>query len=236
MTLRLDWVGHEAAAHACKHWHYSRIPPAGRLMIVGVWESDAFKGVVIFSRGANNNIGRPYGLGQTEVCELTRVALRQHDAPVSRIVAIAMKLLRRKAPGLRLIVSYADPVQSHHGGIYQAGGWTYTGPTRAQRELLVNGKALHKRTANSRWGTGSPERIRAITGLQVEYGPSEWKHTYLMPLDAAMRAAIKPLAKSYPKRVKQATAENHSDGGGAAPTHALQQLQAINGQEGEGQG
>ena len=208
MTLRLDWVGHEAAAYACRHWHYSRIAPAGRLMVLGVWECEAFKGVVIFSRGANNNIGSPYGLKQTEVCELTRVALTKHDAPVSRIVAVALRLLNRKAPGLRLVVSYADPAQSHHGGIYQAGGWTYAGPTRAQRELLVNGKPMHKRTANSRWGTGSVERLRDMTGLSVEYGPSEFKHTYLMPLDHQMRGVVKPLAKPYPKRVQRSvTAE-----------------------------
>ncbi len=90
MTLRLDWVARPAAEYACRHWHYSRSVPAGRLNILGVWEAGQFKGVVIFSKGATPKIGSPYGLTQTEVCELTRVALRDHDAPVSRIIAVAL--------------------------------------------------------------------------------------------------------------------------------------------------
>jgi hypothetical protein len=36
------------------------------------------------------------------------------------------------------------------------------------------------------------------------------KHRYLMPLDEDMRQRIMPLAKPYPKRVKQAMVENPS--------------------------
>jgi hypothetical protein len=48
------------------------------------------------------------------------------------------------------------------------------------------------------------------------------KHKYLMPLDDAMRAQIKPLRKPYPKRAKQASAGDQSVSGGAAPTCTLQ--------------
>ena len=43
--------------------------------------------------------------------------------------AIALRLLARHSPGLRLVVSYADPAQGHVGTIYQAAGWTYLGVT-----------------------------------------------------------------------------------------------------------
>lgn len=198
--LRLDWCSHAAAKYAVEHWHYSRKLPFGKLAKVGVWEDGAFVGAVIFSYGANNNMGRPYGVQQTEVCELTRVALTAHRTPVSRVVTLALRFLRALSPGLRLIVSYADPAHGHHGGIYQAMGWVYSGTSTPQRELRVAGEFMHKRIASLRWGTASPERIRSMTGLDVVYGPVEWKHTYLLPLDDAMRAKIAPLAKSYPKR------------------------------------
>jgi hypothetical protein len=192
MSLRLDFSSYEAAKFACEHWHYSGCVPAGKMVRIGVWEDDKFVGVVLFSRGANYRIGSPYGLLQTEVCELTRVALRGHQVPVSRILAIAMRLLRKHSPGLRLIVSYADPEQDHHGGIYQAGNWIYTGRSQAGCNVIYAGKVMHKRSAHSLFGT--------IKGL--EKAPIAWKHKYLMPLDPALRPKLETLRKDYPKRAK----------------------------------
>jgi len=208
--LKLAGCSHEAAAFACKTWHYSRSLPAGKLVKIGVWEGGVFIGAVLFGRGANNNIGKRYSLRQVEVCELVRVALKGHDAPVSKIMALAVRLLRKQSPGLRLIVSYADPEQGHHGGIYQACGWLYAGRSGEQRELVVNGRDLHKRSANARWGTASPEKIEKMTGFRVEYGPIRWKHTYLLALDDAMKGQIEPLRQPYPKRARDGEADNGS--------------------------
>jgi hypothetical protein len=202
--LRIDWATHAAAKYACENWHYSGCLPAGKLVKVGAWENGKFIGVVLFGRGANNRMASAYQLGQDEACELVRIALTKHQSPVSRIAAQAMRFLKKQSDGLRLIVSYADPKQGHHGGIYQAGNWTYQGRSQAQRELLINGVFTHKRSAHAKYGTASPEKITAMSGKKVEWAPVEWKHVYLMPLDADMRARILPLAKPYPKRAKQA--------------------------------
>ena len=93
--LRIDFVSHAAVKLACGRWHYSKSAPPGKSVKLGVWESGVFKGVVVFSRGANYNAGRPYGLGAEQICELTRVALRNHDVPVSRIIAVSLKLLSK---------------------------------------------------------------------------------------------------------------------------------------------
>jgi hypothetical protein len=105
------------------------------------------------------------------------------------MVAISLKMLKHQSPGLRLVVSYADPKQGHDGIIYQAGNWYYVGSSQPQRfSLRSNGAILHKRTAHSLFGS--------VRGL----GKSEilWKHKYLMPLDAEMRKQIEPLRKPYP--------------------------------------
>ena len=210
-VLKIDWATHEAASFAVKNWHYSECLPAGKLVKIGVWEAGKYIGVVLFSRGTNNNIGSPYQLQQIEVCELTRVALTKHSTPVSRIIAIAIKFLIKNSPGLKLIISYADPLQGHHGGVYQAGGWVYAGSSQAQRGVIYNGKIIHKRTADALFGT--------IKGL--EKSPIAWKHKYLMPLDDAIRDKIAALAKPYPKRVKKQDAENPSALGRAVLTDAL---------------
>jgi hypothetical protein len=212
LSLHLDWASFDAAKYACENWHYSGCLPAGKLVRIGVWEDDKYIGVVLFSRGANNHIGSPYGLSQLEVCELTRVALRAHQTPVSRIVTIAIKFLRKQSPGLKLIVSYADPDQGHHGGIYQACGWTYTGPTKANPAVMHNGKVMHMRTAASRFGT--------IKGMVKS--PPTWKHKYLMALDPEIAAQILKLRKVYPKRAKLGDVGDQPNSGGATPTHPLQ--------------
>jgi len=212
--LKLDWCSHAAAKYAVENWHYSKTLPAGKAVFVGVWERGRYIGAVVISRGANNHIGSPYGLSQTGCCELTRVALTQHAAPASRILAIALRFIKKQSPGLRLVVSYADPEQGHNGGIYQACGWLYVGTSQPQREKILNGKIVHKRTVFSRCGT-------AGGGI---YSKLLYKHKYLMPLDAEMRERIMPLAKPYPKRAGSTASDapgDHPGEGGATPTPAL---------------
>jgi len=226
-TLRLDWCSYEAAKYAVMHWHYSHSMPMPPLARIGVWEGDGFIGCVLFGRGANNNLHKPYGIANTEICELVRVALCAHVAPVSRIVSIAIKMLARSQPLLRLIVSYADPNNGHVGGIYQAGGWLYSGETGADFKAIdKHGRVWHSRQVSH-------------TGVKRQYGvlrrvprhddctlvPLEGKHKYLYPLDAAMRAQIEPLRKPYPKRADEAkeTARPASSGEteGARPIRPL---------------
>jgi hypothetical protein len=200
VSVKIAKASHEAAKYAVEHWHYSRKLPSGKLFTRGVWENDKFIGVVIFSRGATNTIGSPYGLQQTECVELTRVALAAHDAPVSQIVALAIKDLKAGNPGLRLVVSYADPMHGHHGGIYQAGNWVYVGQGKAAPEFIVKGKQMHMRSIHAKGWKQTLEWLRENVdpnATKVEITP---KHKYLMPLDRNMRRTIEPLRKPHPPR------------------------------------
>jgi hypothetical protein len=227
-TLKLDWCSYEAAKYAVEHWHYSKTMPAGKLAKIGVWEDGRYVGCVLFGRGAASNIASPYGLEQTQICELVRIALDKHTTPVSRIIAIAVRQLRRAQPGLRLIVSFADSNQGHHGGIYQAGGWYYTGASR-DRATRVHGQLFHPKTLHSRYGYGG----QSIPWLREHVDPNAEnvmlppKLKYCMPLDDAMRKQIAPLAKPYPKRVTRGSGETdnapqpNEETGGASPTEPL---------------
>jgi hypothetical protein len=225
--LKLDWCSHEAAKYAVEHWHYSRSLPTPPLVKIGVWEDNKFIGCVLFSRGASDALGSPYGLGTTEVCELTRVALTKHVSSVSRIVSIAIKLLRQQSVGVRLIVSYADPNNGHVGGIYQAGGWVYCGKTSTDAKFVdASGRTWHSRQVSK-------------TGVKKQYGEYRrvakideckkvillGKHRYLYPLDADLRQRIQPLSKPYPKRATSIDSDAtviQTVEGGAEPTVALQ--------------
>ena len=208
--LRIDWATHEAAKYACVNWHYSGCLPAGKLVKVGAWENGKFIGVVLFGRGATPNLGRPYNLGQDECVELVRIALTNHENAVSRIASLGMKFLHKANPKLRLIVSFADQSQGHHGGIYQAGNWTYNGQGDAAKFYMIRGKLTHPRSIGAK---GLVQNIHGARKIDPRATVVDvpGKHRYLMPLDADMRERILPLAKPYPKRAKQAMTDIQSE-------------------------
>ena len=198
--LKVDWATHEATKYACTYFHYSKSVPVGKLIKIGAWEDGQFIGVVIFSRGANKSIGSPYGLKQTECCELTRVALTNHKSFVSEILAKAIRFLKEFNPSMQLIVSYADTDQNHHGGIYQATNWIYTGKTDGERYFIVNGKKTHPKSIHAKYGTGSQrlEFLHKHVDPKASIYESKGKHKYLMPLNKKIRKKIIKLSKPYP--------------------------------------
>ena len=227
--LRIDWATSDAARFACINWHYAKAVPVGKLVKVGAWEDGKFIGCVLFGRGANKNMPKPYGLGQDECVELVRVALTAHLTPVSKIMMFAVKFLKRSNPGIRLVVSYADLDSNHHGGIYQATNWIYEGlfGKDSVSAFIINGKKTHRKSIDSLGVKQNIAEVRRCLDANAKEFRTKGKHKYLMPLDAEMRERILLLSKPYPKRVKQAMTDIPSEQrqGGTDP-HAPQGLGA----------
>jgi len=221
MNLRLNWIKHDAAVYACKRWHYSKSVPVPPLVKIGVWEENEFIGVVIFSRGASSNLLKPYNLTAYEGCELTRVALRAHKSPVTKIIKVALAFLKKSNPKLRLVVSFADPQYGHHGGIYQGGNWLYCGDTAKGAEYWHKGKRLHSRQVSEKgWNIQQGNKRKTVKPSECKIIKTVGKHRYLMPLDKEMKKQIEPLAKPYPKREKQAMAVPAVQRRGSTDPHA----------------
>lgn len=213
-NLKIDWASHDAAKYACINWHYSKCLPVGKLVKIGAWENGKFIGVVIFARGANHNMSKEYGLGQDECVELVRIALTKHITQVSKIMTFAIKWLGQSNTGIKLIVSYADPEQGHHGGIYQATNWVYQGVSMKAVKVWYKGKWAHKKTVDDA-GIDQTNLLKKVV---------QGKHKYLFALNNQIKDKIKLLHKPYPKRVKEQELEYHSGLGGASPTHTLHQV------------
>lgn len=225
--LRVDWCTHDAAKYACENWHYSKSIPVPPLVKVGVWESGNYIGCVIFSRGASSNLLKPYGLKQTQGCELTRISLNSHKCQVSRIMSIAIKFLKKMTPNLKLIISFADPQYGHHGGIYQATNWIYSGDTAPSKEYWYKGKRLHSRQVSEKgWNIQQGNKRPTIKPSQCSIIKTKGKHRYLMPLDKETRNKLLSLSKPYPKRVTKAISSDQLESGGAIPTNTLQSNEA----------
>lgn len=212
VKLHLDWCSHKAAKYACENWHYSKVTPVGKLVKIGVWENNVFIGVVLYGRGANKSLMSQFNMNQENGCELVRVALNNHFTPVSRILAISRKFLKKSNPRLKLIVSYSDSNQNHHGGIYQADNWIYLGLNKGSSyELKDNdGKWKHPRSINAKYGSEKGFKKRKLKP----------KHLYVKPLDKSISFE----GKKYPKRVEhESNASDYQlEESGAIPTGTLQ--------------
>jgi hypothetical protein len=225
VKLKIDWCSYDAAKYAVQHWHYSRSLPCAKTARLGAWENEAFIGAVIFAWGANRHLAGEYKLKMTECVELCRVALDHHAMPVSRILSIAVRMLKRAMPGIRLLVSYADLNQGHEGKIYQASNWMFVAETGYEAGITLNGKLTHRRTINSKYGTSDMDWLRKRIDPAAQRYKGKPKFKYLFPLDNEMAERVKLLSKSYPK--KCATSETrdtpgvHPGEGRAARTVAL---------------
>jgi len=221
-TLKIDWASHEAAKFACVNWHYSKCLPIGKLVKVGVWEDGKYIGCIIYSRGTARHLGTAYGLTQAECVELTRVALKSHKSPVSKMLALSLKFLKRSNPNIKLVVSFAAKSQNHHGGIYQATNWIYAGETAPNAEVTYKGKRLTNR-AFMQMVCDSPYSLNEwIEKGWVQDVVKLSKHRYLMPLDDKVKQRVAKLAKPYPKRTKEQALGDQPSLGGATPTCTLQ--------------
>lgn len=209
--MHLAFCSHEAAREAVACWYHRPDMPRGKLVRVGVWDRDAFgqrlAGVVIFGSGSTGDLGKRWGLTCFECCELVRVALdpqrpTKAAVPTSRVLAIALKLLHRHSPGIRAVVSFADPAAGHIGTVYQAGGWIYLGRTAPRKRYIA------------RDGTEYHDRAVSVSGVKIHQGkpcpcpkisectavPVPAKFRYVWPFDDEIRARLQPLAIAYPKK------------------------------------
>lgn len=195
------------AKQAVERWHYSRRMPAAGLDCYGVSEAGRFIGVVVFGMGANYRLAASFGLGQSEVRELTRVALCQdRSVPTSSIVAAALRRLRRERPSVRLVVSFADTAQGHTGTLYQAGNWHYLGVATPGRTIHLLGERLHNRSVWQRYGTSRLAWLRRFVDPAAFATTDPPKHKYAVAFDSQMRRRLRRLARPYPRAVKESEA------------------------------
>jgi hypothetical protein len=210
----------EAATFAVRAWHYSHAMASGRVLAFGAWCDSQFEGSVTVSRGACPSIGQPFALSQNQIAEVTRIALRPgHVAPVSQVLAIVVRLLRRSNPGLELLISYSDQRQGHTGlGVYAACNWTYLGETAREALLWIHGREVHARTVSSKYGTRDLAWLQTHVDAQACRIDCPPKHRWALALSQTMRGRLIVLAQPYPTRDRSTDSGARGPQAGGAPS------------------
>jgi len=139
------------------------------------------------------------------VLELTRLVRVEDDRLpyLSGLIADTVGIIRRQGMA-DLIVSYADPSENHHGGVYQACSWQYHGQRKPSiTGLDVNGWYVPGRTCNDKWGTRSARKLQALfPEWQILPHRDTGKHLYWKALNRRGKRKAQRLglqSKPYPK-------------------------------------
>lgn len=142
-------ISHGEAFDFVLRYHYSGRFPAGAMYRYGKYEHGLLNGVCVFGSPASpwvsvSAVGKP-----NAVLELQRLAL-SHNKPneASTFVAKCLRMLSKEFRGI--VVSYADVGAGHHGGVYQALGFNYSGVSKERTDIASDGHARHHNSDTSR--------------------------------------------------------------------------------------
>ena len=187
----------KAIVYSCKKFHYSKKPPALNGTAFSVFnKKEEWCGCIIYGSGANPMIGEAYGLKQGQIFELVRMALNGKQESTSKALALSLKLLKKRCPTLKAVVSYADKGQKHIGTIYQATNWYYVGQSESSStEFYYKGKWEHSRTI------GQLKITKGLNTNKLKRRKASGKIKYMYPFYKEQRKLLEKICKPYPKKL-----------------------------------
>lgn len=122
----------------------------------------------------------------------------------------AIRILPRQ---VEMIVAFSDPAHGHHGGLYQAASWIYTGPT-TNTPYHYEDRAGNRIGKQTPWKQALRERQRGLAPFDERPADGErrvaalrsWhrvedaaKHRYVYPRNKRARRHLAQRALPYPK-------------------------------------
>ena len=189
----------QAAALVVAH-HYSQRAPGG-VRLCGTWWEGARMVAACF-------LSEPPTRWSEPVMELSRLVRVPGADSVSltQLISQTLKSAKARADLPRLVVSFADNTQGHHGGVYQAASWGYTAFRQPSCDGFdIDGEFVPRRTAYGRYGTSSVDMVVAIAQMGGQVATPHYdagKHLYWKAVDregekVAARLGLQKLP--YPK-------------------------------------
>ena len=129
-----------------KHHYSGKVVPNSTLHF-GCFLNNRLHGVMSFGPSINKKgtIHLVEGTGWNEFIELNRMAFDDYlpRNSESRCISIAMKLIKKNAPQIKWVISFADGCQCGDGTIYRASGFMLVGITE-NTAIRINPKTKEK--------------------------------------------------------------------------------------------
>ena len=137
-----------------KKLHYSGKVVQNSNIHIGVFLHGKLEGAMQFGSSLDKRkiMGLVKDTGWNEFIELNRMAFSEAlpRNSESRALGIAMKLLKKFAPHIKWVISFADACQCGDGTIYRASGFVLRGINTSKNLVkLPDGMVVHKMTLES---------------------------------------------------------------------------------------
>lgn len=182
-----------------KRVHYSGKVVQNSQLHIGVFYDGRLEGAMQFGPSLDKRKiqGLVTGTAWHEFIELNRMAFS--DAlprnSESRAIAIAMKLLRKHAPQVKWVISFADATQCGDGTIYRASGFVLTGIKRNNQIWVADEGSAVSRTAMTAQGVkGASKQKREILSRVTVTKGLHIADTGAASMQPFIDAGYKPLA------------------------------------------
>lgn len=145
-----------------KKHHYSGKVVQNSKLHFGAFLDGKLHGVMSYgaSMVKHNIIGLVEGTGWNEFIELNRMAFDDYLPRNSESYCIAqsIRLIKKNAPHIKWIISFADACSCGDGTIYRASNFVLTGITKnSQMILLPDGTKVHELSLKAHQNTPRPE-------------------------------------------------------------------------------
>jgi hypothetical protein len=176
------WTGRKQEADGLVlTYHYSSRVPASVQLVGSLHESGGLFGDC-GPMVAACYFSIPPTRWSESVLELTRLVRREDiKPPLTKLIALCCNELKKK--GHDLLVSFADSTQGHHGGVYRAASWNYSGMNNPRNDgILIDGVFIPGRTCNAKFGTQSPSKLLEM-GIDCVPHFDTGKHLYWRALN-----------------------------------------------------
>jgi len=146
-----------------KHHYSGKVATTGRLHF-GAFLDGKLHGVMTFGNSIDKRKILPlvHGTGWNEYLELNRMAFNDYlpKNSESRCFSIAVRLIKKNAPHVKWIVSFADACQCGDGSIYRAMGFHLTAIKKnSGMWLLPSGEVIADMITRAVWNDGTRKRL-----------------------------------------------------------------------------
>lgn len=181
-----------------KRVHYSGKVVQNSQVHIGVFHRGNLEGAMQFGPSLDKRKIQPLVRGTlwNEFIELNRMAFTDvlPRNSESRALAIAFKLLRKHAPQLKWVVTFADATQCGDGTIYRAAGFVLTGIKENNQIWELPGGMQVSRTAITAQGSkGASQQKRTIVSRLTVTKAQHIVETGASSMKAYIEAGFKPL-------------------------------------------
>lgn len=155
--------------------HYSKKVVPNSTLHLGCFLDNKLHGVMQYGPSINKKgtINLVEGTGWNEFIELNRMAFDDYlpKYSESRCIAISIRLIKKNAPQIKWIISFADGTKCGDGTIYRASGFKLVGivDNTALRLNPKTGEAIHVIQAHHLKITNEFKKWKPFKGKQLKY-------------------------------------------------------------------